>query len=244
MKENKYDETNFFNQYSKMPRSMGGLSAAGEWPVLKQMLPDMRNKRVLDLGCGYGWHCEYAVEQGAKSVVGVDISEKMLEVAKKKHLVGNIDYRQMAMEDIEFPNEVFDIVISSLALHYIEDFHELCNKIHSYLTDGGYFIFSVEHPIFTAYGEQDWYYDKEGNRLHWPVDRYFEEGVRKAKFLGEDVMKYHKTLTTYINGLLHAGFDLCELTEPKANDDFLKAYPEAIDELRRPMFLILLARKK
>ena len=48
------------------------------------MLPDFKGKRVLDLGCGYGWHCIYAMENGASSVVGVDISHKMLEVAKGK----------------------------------------------------------------------------------------------------------------------------------------------------------------
>jgi cyclopropane fatty-acyl-phospholipid synthase-like methyltransferase len=48
------------------------------------MLPDLKGKRVLDLGCGFGWHCRYAVEQGAKSVIGIDISERMLNEARKK----------------------------------------------------------------------------------------------------------------------------------------------------------------
>ncbi|MDW8800230.1 methyltransferase domain-containing protein [Clostridium sp. A1-XYC3] len=244
MKENKYDDINFFNQYSQMPRSIGGLKAAGEWPVLQKMLPDLRNKRVLDLGCGFGWHCQYAAEQGAKSVVGVDISEKMLEVAKKKHQASSVEYKRMAIEDIDFPADSFDIVVSSLALHYIQSFNDICKKVNTYLSKGGDFIFSVEHPIFTAYGKQDWYYDEQGNRMHWPVDRYFDEGTRKAIFLGEEVIKYHKTLTTYVNSLIKSGFELTELVEPKADAAFLKAYPDCEDELRRPMFLIISARKK
>ena len=64
MKENKYDDPTFFGKYSRMPRSKEGLAAAGEWHVLRRMLPPFEGKRVLDLGCGFGWHCRYAVEQG------------------------------------------------------------------------------------------------------------------------------------------------------------------------------------
>ncbi len=83
MKENKYDNENFFNQYKKMNRSINGLSGAGEWHELKKMLPEFKGKRVLDLGCGFGWHCKYAIENGAKSAIGIDLSKNMLEEAKK-----------------------------------------------------------------------------------------------------------------------------------------------------------------
>ncbi len=61
-----------------MPRSVGGLDEAGEWPAFRLLLPDLRGKRVLDLGCGFGWHCRFAVGHGAQTAVGVDLSEKML----------------------------------------------------------------------------------------------------------------------------------------------------------------------
>ena len=77
MKENKYDDNIFFQKYSQMSRSQQGLAGAGEWETLRKLLPDFKDKRVLDLGCGYGWHCIYAMEHGASSVVGVDISHKM-----------------------------------------------------------------------------------------------------------------------------------------------------------------------
>lgn len=84
MKQNKYDDKVFFQKYSKMDRSVKGLAGAGEWKTLQKLLPDFKDKRVLDLGCGFGWHCQYAIEHGAKAVTGVDISEKMLTVAKEK----------------------------------------------------------------------------------------------------------------------------------------------------------------
>ena len=75
----------FFLKYSQMDRSKRGLKGAGEWSELQKVLPDFASKRVLDLGCGYGWHCIYAAEHGAESVTGIDISEKMLETAGEKN---------------------------------------------------------------------------------------------------------------------------------------------------------------
>lgn len=73
MKENNYDNPGFFSQYRRFPRSVEGLSAAGEWHALQKLFPDFSGKRVLDLGCGFGWHCRYAADHGAaadrKSVV-------------------------------------------------------------------------------------------------------------------------------------------------------------------------------
>ena len=119
MQENKYDNPVFFEKYSQMSRSREGLSGAGEWETLKDLLPDFAGKRVLDLGCGYGWHCIYAMEQGAMSVTGVDLSEKMLEVAREKTHFPQARYLRMPIEEINFAENSFDIVLSSLALHYV-----------------------------------------------------------------------------------------------------------------------------
>lgn len=141
MKQNKYDDSNFFSAYQQMPRSIGGLAAAGEWHVLKALLPDLHNKSVLDLGCGFGWHCLYAREQQASSVIGVDISEKMLQQAREKTNDPAITYIQLPIEDIDFTSEQFDVVLSSLAFHYIESFAAICRKVHSFLKPYGSFIF-------------------------------------------------------------------------------------------------------
>lgn len=244
MKENKYDNDAFFNQYSRMSRSADGLKGAGEWHILKTMLPDFKGKRVLDLGCGFGWHCRYAVEQGATSALGIDISEKMLEEAGKKNTSPRIDYKCMAIEDFEFKPETYDVVISSLTFHYLESFGDICKWVHRCLTTGGSFVFSVEHPVFTAYGNQDWHYDENGKAVHWPVDRYFSEGKRKAIFLGEEVIKFHKTLTTYVNGLITNGFEITGLTEPEPDPKLLDSIPGMREELRRPMMLLVSAVKK
>ncbi len=243
MKQNKYDDPEFFAKYSMMRRSTSGLCAAGEWPALRAMLPNLHGKRVLDLGCGFGWHCRYAREQQAESVVGVDLSEKMLARAQEMTDDPAIEYRHMAIEDINFAAGEFDLVISSLALHYVERFDGVCQKVHRCLVSGGSFVFSVEHPIFTALAAQDWYYGPQGERLHWPVDDYQDEGRRQARFLNSDVTKYHRTLATYINRLIHAGFRIAELSEPQPTPELLAQHPDWRDETRRPMMLLIAAIK-
>ncbi len=243
MKENKYDDKSFFEQYRKMNRSEKGLEGAGEWHVLKTMLPDFAGTDVLDLGCGFGWHCRYAIENGASSVIGIDISERMLERAREINNLKGIEYIRKPLEEVKYPKETFDIVLSSLTFHYIKSFDILSRNIYKWLKPASSFVFSVEHPVFTAYGTQEWAYDEEGNRLHWPVDNYFMEGKREAVFLGEKVVKYHKTLTTYLNCLLKEGFTIKEVVEPEPSKEMLEAYPDMKDELRRPMMLLVSAKK-
>jgi len=243
MKENQYDNPSFFDAYANMLRSQEGLEAAGEWHAFQKLLPDFTGKRVLDLGCGYGWHCRYAAEQGAASVLGIDLSVKMLEKAKSLTTDPRIHYQHAAIEDFKGSPTSFDIVLSSLAIHYIPDFDRLCRNVYQILSPQGTFVFSVEHPIFTAYGNQDWIYDREGNILYWPVDRYFMEGERKAIFLEQEVIKVHRTLDTYLNALLRSGFSITGFAEPVPEEKMLVEHPDWKDELRRPMMLIISSTK-
>lgn len=242
MKENKYDDELFFKKYGEMERSKRGLAGAGEWHELKKLLPDFQGKRVLDLGCGYGWHCKYAADGGASYVLGTDISQRMLDTAAELNPARQIEYMRAAMEDLSFSDGSFDVVLSSLAFHYVRDFEPLVHSIAAWLKDGGDLVFSVEHPVFTAYGSQDWIYDEKGNILHFPVDNYYLEGEREALFLGERVVKYHRTLTTYLNTLLRCGFTLRRIVEPEPPEDMLDM-PGMRDEMRRPMMLLVAASK-
>ena len=225
-----------------MNRSIYGLEGAGEWSELQKLLPDFQGKRVLDLGCGYGWHCLYAAQHGAEFVLGIDLSKKMLAVAKQKNKFPQVHYQNCAMEDFEFPANEYDVVISSLAFHYIEDFDGIVNSVFRSLTNGGVFVFSVEHPTFTAYGTQDWYYDKSGKILHFPVNNYYYEGKREAVFLGEKVTKYHRTLTTYLNTLWDHGFQIQRVVEPQAPENRMDQ-PGMKEEMRRPIMLLVSAKK-
>lgn len=237
---NIYDEKSFFEAYSQMSRSQLGLKGAGEWHQLKEMLPSLKNKNILDLGCGYGWHCKYMVDQGAFHVLGIDASKKMLEVACQKNAHERIQYEWGEIENYNYLPNTYDLVFSSLVMHYIEDYPKLCVKIYDCLKEEGIFIFSCEHPIFTAYGNQDWYYDEQNEILHWPVDHYFEEKEREAIFLGHSMTKYHRTLTTYLMTLIECGFMIEEVIEPTPAQELIE---EMKEELRRPMMLLIRAKK-
>jgi SAM-dependent methyltransferase len=198
---------------------------------------------VLDLGCGFGWHCRYAREQQARSVVGVDLSERMLARARETTDDPGVEYRRSAIQDIDFPADDFDIVISSLALHYVERFDLVCRRVHRCLTAGGAFVLSVEHPIFTARAAQDWHHGPDGERLHWPVDDYQQEGLRHARWMGDVVVKYHRTIATYVNTLIASGFRVTKLLEPEPPAEMLISRPDWKDERRRPIFLLIAAVK-
>ena len=243
MQENKYDDPKFFEEYSKMYRSQKGLVGAGEWYEFQKLLPNLKNSTVLDLGCGYGWHCRYVIENGAKSVIGVDLSEKMLEKANEINKLEGIEYQRNAIEELTFRSGQFNLVISSLAFHYIKDFDMLCRNIYNWLQPGGKFLFSIEHPVFTAQGNQDWIYNKDGDKLYWPVDNYFLIGARETTFLGNTVLKYHRTITSYLSSILQSGFKINACVEPEPSTEMLENFPAMGDELRRPMMLIISAEK-
>lgn len=243
MPQNRYDDPEFFARYSALDRSTGGLDRAGEWPALRALLPALTGARVLDLGCGFGWHCRYARQAGAASVVGVDLSEKMLERARAATDDDGIVYHRAAIEAFDIPEASFDVVLSSLALHYVERLDTVCARVFAGLVPGGAFVLSVEHPVFTANAAQDWCYGDGGERLHWPVDRYHEPGIRRTNWLAEGVVKYHRTLAGNVDALLDAGFHLQRIVEPAPSEEACARNPEQRDERRRPIFLLIAAQK-
>lgn len=237
---NEYDNEHFFNQYAQMSRSKEGLSAAGEWHQLKPLFPLLDGKSVLDLGCGYGWHCAFASEQGAADILGIDLSEKMIAEAKKRNNSPGITYRICGIDEYEYPENSWDVVISNLALHYIEDLAQVFQKVYSTLKPGGVFLFNIEHPAFTAGADQDWVYSEDGLPQHWPIDNYFIPGERETRFLGCKVLKQHHTLTQILMGLLNNGFTLEAVIEAEPSEDMMDI-PGIKDELRRPMMLLVKA---
>lgn len=238
-----YDDERFFKEYAKMSRSRDGLSATGEWHQLRPLFPLLQGKTVLDLGCGYGWHCSFAAKQGAVRVLGLDLSKKMIAEAKRRNAEKQIEYQVCGIEEYEYPENMWDCVVSNLALHYIENLEKIFQKVHRTLQPGGVFIFNIEHPVFTAGVGQDWIYTEAGTPQYWPVDHYFEPGVRNTHFLGCDVEKQHHTLTQILMGLLKNGFRLEVVEEAKPPEEMMDI-PGMKDELRRPMMLLVKAIAK
>ncbi|TQI81815.1 methyltransferase family protein [Serratia fonticola] len=242
MSQNIYDNQTFFDGYAQLSRSVEGLDGAPEWPTIRSILPDLQNKKVLDLGCGYGWFCRSAREQGAAQVLGLDLSEKMLAKAKEMTEDAAIAYRQQDLETLQLPAASYDLVYSSLALHYIEDLDKLFATVYQALISDGQFIFTAEHPIYTAPKQQGWLVDDEGQKS-WPVNSYQQEGKRISNWLAEGVIKQHRMLGTYINLLVQQGFTIRYLNEWGPSTQQIAANPALDEEKERPMIFILAAQK-
>ena len=241
--QNVYDDPDFFAGYAKLPRSQHGLSVVFEWPAFQRLLPpSLQGARVLDLGCGTGALARELRKRGACAVVGVDLSERMLAVARERTPDPQIVFLRADLETFAAEPDSFDLVVSSLALHYLVDFPALARRIAAALRPGGRFVFSVEHPIFTAQGG-GWITGPGGEKLHWPVDHYRDEGKRSTNWIVDGVVKIHRTTETYVNGVIDAGLRLLRLEEPEAEPAALAAHPEWRDERRRPPFLLLAAQR-
>ena len=239
---NEYDSEAFFQEYTKMSRSQQGLSGAGEWHQLQPLFPPLEGKSVLDLGCGYGWHCKYAAEQGAARVLGVDLSRRMIVEAKRRNPAPQIEYRVCGIEDYDYPEGRWDCVVSHLALHYIADLDAVFARVYQTLKPGGVFLFNIEHPCFIAGVHQEWICDSSGNALYRAIDDYFLPGERRTNFLGCEVRKQHHTLTQILMGLLKQGFELQAVEEAQPSKEMLQI-PGMSDELRRPMMLLVKAKR-
>ena len=242
MTQNIYDNDEFFAGYARLSRSVEGLDGAAEWPALRALLPELQGLRVLDLGCGFGWFCRWARAAGAAQIHGIDVSEKMLARATTETEDPAITYARADLEQIDLPSGAFDLVFSSLTLHYLENLERLMSQVHRALVPGGHLVFSAEHPIYTAPTAPGWSINATGGKI-WPVDSYLEEGPRSTDWLAKGVIKQHRTLATYLNMLLRLGFTLRHIEEWRPTDAQIGARPSLAEERHRPMFFLLSAQR-
>ncbi|EYB69462.1 hypothetical protein DEIPH_ctg005orf0013 [Deinococcus phoenicis] len=240
MSQNIYDQPEFFEGYGHLRRSRQGLEGAPEWAALRALLPPLAGLSVLDLGCGFGWFCRHAQEQGAREVVGLDLSEKMLARARSLTPSPAVTYLRADLEEVQLPEARFDLIYSSLALHYLEHLPALLTQVRRALRPGGRFVFSVEHPVYTAPSHPGWLTDAAGRKT-WPVDGYLIEGPRVTDWLAPGVIKQHRTIGTYLNLLLERGFTLRHVQEWGPTDAQLAGSPELAEERERPTFLLVAA---
>jgi len=240
MTQNIYDDQDFFQAYAQLPRSLNGLEAAPEWPALRAMLPSVRDRHVLDLGCGYGWFCRWARENGAGQVTGVDVSEKMLARARTLTNDPAISYRCADLEAIRLQATTYALVYSSLTFHYLENLEALLAGVRAALLPQGKLVFSVEHPIYTAPLRPCWIEQAPGVKA-WPLNRYLLEGARSTDWLAKGVIKQHRTIASYVRLLLRQGFGLTHLQEWGPSVEQIAAQPALAEELERPPFLLIAA---
>jgi len=176
---------------------------------------DVRGQRVVDLGCGNGRLARAVAARGAH-VIGIDLSGPQIERAEGRNAAAPLDVRYVVADAASatwHDHGPFDGVVSNMALMDIDDLSGTLRSVASTLVPNGWFVFSIFHPCFPGFGV----------RLpSWPDDgSYFEErwwNTRGAGCRGR-VGIVHRTLSTYVNALIDAGFELTSLAEPAATED-------------------------
>lgn len=218
-----------------------------EKPAMITKLPDLTGKTVLCLGCGSGEEVEIILAKNPKKIVGIDISEKLIEIAKSTY--PDIEFYTMDMEQLHFDSEVFDYVYSSLTLHYVEDWSKTLHEVYRVMKPGGLFLFSTHHPL--KWGAEQ--VKRDGKHLHIIG---IEKGDSKSDYTlygdylaitqGEaewfDKLKikfYNRPLSGMFTSLKESGFDIRDMLEPKpieAVKDIDKRFWEIYNKI--PLFII------
>lgn len=249
MNGNIYDDKTFFDNYIKLRNDLNNIAANEivEMPAIYNELPDLKGKRVLDLGCGSGNNCAKAIELGASYVLGLDVSKNMIDLANEVNKDEKIKYEVMAMENLDELNDNFDVVISSLAFHYIEDYDKLLKDIYKLLNEDGLLIFSQEHPLSTGtiLNEACNFKSKLklGGKEYKLLSDYNINGPREMNWLGGTYNKYHRNISTLINGIINNNYKLCKIVEPIATEENVKKNPKYKNQLNMPYFMIIIAQK-
>ncbi|MBU5592703.1 class I SAM-dependent methyltransferase [Clostridium sp. MSJ-4] len=244
MSQNIYDNEIFFTEYMKL-RNEKSYNDLLEQPAISKLLPNVKGKTILDIGCGYGHNSLLFAQNGAKKVIGIDLSQKMLEVAKKESCHPCIEYRQMDMSEILALTQKFDMVYSSLAFHYAENFQKLIKDVYDLLNKGGHLIYSQEHPIVTATMNCKGHYnlDENGNLVSYTFSDYAKSGQRVGPWFVDGVINYHRSMGEIVSTLAHTGFMITDMIEPTPESWALEEKPDLMKEFIKPTFLIIKAKK-
>lgn len=240
-----YDDESFFNNYIDLRNAENNYNDLIEQPIVFELLGDIKDKQVMDIGCGYGAMTIKIANSGAGKVLGIDVSEKMIEKGIKENSHPHITYKVLSADELCSIHEKFDVVVSCLAIHYIENFEKLFADVYGLLNVGGEFIFSMEHPMYTASKfTQQWITDPDSNiATGFVTDHYGDEGIRNISWLGKNITKYHHKVDTVFNALITAGFYFDKVIEPSPSKELIEKVPKTAHELHRPAYLIVKCRK-
>lgn len=235
-----YDNDDFLSTYLMRRQRQASPNNILEKPVLLQLIGEVKGKKVLDLGCGDAEIGKELLEAGCSFYEGVDGSVNMVAKAQQTITSKNSRIHLASMEEWDFPSESYDLVISRLALHYLGDLQKVVQQIHRSIKPGGHFIFSVQHPILTSSINHP---EGEQKRSSWVVDDYFKMGDRTEKWMGKDVIKYHRTTEEYFRIVNDCGFRVSTLKECTPQRKYFTSEEEYLRRVRVPVILLMNCEK-
>ena len=199
-------------------------------PFLLDWCEPVSGLSVLDLGCGEGYFARNLQQRGAGSILGIDLSQEMIERAREEESRGaaGIRYRTGNATDLGAldPNS-FDLVVAVFLFNYLdrEAMGSAMKQIARILRPGGRFVFAVPHPSLPFIrDEKPPFFFSPGSAGYFSgQDQLFEGEIHRRDGVGVPVRCVHKSLADYFGALRQAGFDsMPELEE-------LGVTPEMID---------------
>jgi len=201
-------------------------------PSLLGMLPDIKDLDILDMGCGSGVYSEKLLEMGAKEVTAIDLSQEMISIVEKK--LGDKIFKAYTQDlSCGLPYEEkdsFDLVISPLTIHYIENLQKLFKEVSRVLKPNGQFIFSTHHPQI----------DFESS----VSKNYFETELltQTWKTIGKpvEVQFYRRPLTELFKAIDESGMRVESLNEGKPDEKMKEISEDTYYKLKtNPAFLFI-----
>jgi SAM-dependent methyltransferase len=235
-----YDQEEFFLTYMKRRVRKDSPNNAIEGPIINELLGDVQQKDILDLGCGDASFGKELLDRGAASYTGVEGSGQMAAAAERNVADKNGTIIRENMESYRYPAHTFDIVTSRFAIHYVQDIHTLFQHVHKSLKENGKFVFSVQHPLTTSSFASKQTGDRRGS---WIVDDYFLEGERKEPWIDQVVVKYHRTIEHYFRTLTACSFAVTDLREGTPKREHFSSEEEFTRRQRIPVVLVFSCRK-
>jgi ubiquinone/menaquinone biosynthesis C-methylase UbiE len=198
-------------------------AGAGNWVQeailanLNQLTGDVADLAVLDLACGEGFYSRALRQRGAVPT-GVDLSEPLLRFARNRDANHTADYvHDDAQRLASFSDASFDSAICMMALMDIPDLAAVFRSVHRVVRPGGWFVGAITHPCFET-PHAGWL-EMDGSMVRTAV-RYLREGnwiSRNGEGVRARAGAEHRTLSTYLNTAIAAGWTLDRLVEPANN---------------------------
>jgi ubiquinone/menaquinone biosynthesis C-methylase UbiE len=205
-------------------------NALYERPATLALLPKLDGLDILDAGCGHGWYAEYFIQHGAR-VTGIDRSERMVDIARQR--LGKTA-RLIHGDASDLPmlgDASFDLVVSPLVLHYVEDLRRMFSEWARVLRPRGTVVFSTHNPVRTATVVE------RGQLFPTLVEEEW-------RWLNTKMRYYQRSLRDITDPMTAAGFVLEELSEPTPSEALRQKDPRGYDRLiELPAFIFVRARK-
>lgn len=231
-----YDEPEVFERYRLHRQWPLNPNVVMEEPALLAELGDASGLRVLDLGCGDASIARVLLDGGATRYLGVDGSEKMIEAAARALHDTTAELNRCDIEEFRAEPESFDLVLSRMALHYIDDPGAVLSQCRRWLSPGGRVVFTVVHPVISSHDARA---STDQPRQDWVIDDYFIRGPREQEWLGGKSRWFHRTIEDYVQCLHEAGFALTALRECPPVPELFDDVAEYERRRRIPLMLLL-----